>query len=745
MKKLFGFLLTVLIITIFAVSSFAAQVLLNPKFQALDDNGDLLSGGKVYAYAAGTTSAKDTYTDSTLGTPNANPVVLDSRGEADIYLSGSYKIILKDSDDVTIWTLDNVEGQGSTIVDFTLLSEYADLAAAITAIGATETTLWLDDTQAMDENVTLPVTLSVIGMKGHKITTTGYTFTINGSFEAGRYQVFSGTGSVVYGPTSLSDMSYPEWFGENTTPGTTVMDEEIQDAIEMVEGRTYGGTVSFDSNIYLADTTIDIVSDYVRLIGQGHGTTIQRTGDYGCTFDFDDASAAQYFCEIAHMTIEQKTNPMSTGAHIRVDNPYYFKAHDLFIKDGYIGIDQLAGINNRYTDIEVQVSETLYPTGSEAHSYFRLWKSADRANSSSVWITRFDGSSSINSDAHVLYGLLITSCDGVWLDESHIQGGSTANIYISPSDADSPIGGIRISNSWLDPPGDEIAGGHNSIVIGGATTGNYGWINISNNVIDGGNRNNYGIHINSGDVEDIHITDNHITRCGLTGIWAQSFDSDLEIRDNTISGNNYKESAGGYGVLITADLSNFDITDNTIGGGPLGVAGRQKYGIAVASGTGSNYIITGNNCAGNVTGGISDGGTGVNRVVANNSPIVTGGLASGVYDFAVHTGAVASYPIGYLPDNAVITRAYYQVITDPAGAGSSIAIGIPTDDAAGIVAATAFDNAIWDLGCHEAIQLGTVATFSERTTAVRAVQVTISGAVLTAGKIKVWWEYVVGE
>jgi len=76
--------------------------------QLFDDQGEVLAGGKVYFYEPGTTTAKDTYTTSSLGTANANPVILDSAGRATIWLNGDYKVILKDSSDVTIYTEDNI-------------------------------------------------------------------------------------------------------------------------------------------------------------------------------------------------------------------------------------------------------------------------------------------------------------------------------------------------------------------------------------------------------------------------------------------------------------------------------------------------------------------------------------------------------------------------------------------------------------------------------------------------------------
>src|SRR3990167_77648 len=85
-----------------------ATIAPSPKFVGLDSNGDPLASGKLYTYTAGTTTAKDTYTTQAGSVANANPVILDSRGEADVWLSGAYKFVLKDSADVTIWTVDNL-------------------------------------------------------------------------------------------------------------------------------------------------------------------------------------------------------------------------------------------------------------------------------------------------------------------------------------------------------------------------------------------------------------------------------------------------------------------------------------------------------------------------------------------------------------------------------------------------------------------------------------------------------------
>lgn len=89
----------------------------SPKFQAFDSNGDPLTGGKLYTYDAGTTDNKTTYKERTLETENANPIVLDSRGECACYFSGTIKLVLKTSAGSILWTMDNLKAGVSVLTD----------------------------------------------------------------------------------------------------------------------------------------------------------------------------------------------------------------------------------------------------------------------------------------------------------------------------------------------------------------------------------------------------------------------------------------------------------------------------------------------------------------------------------------------------------------------------------------------------------------------------------------------------
>jgi hypothetical protein len=105
-----------------------------------------------------------------------------------------------------------------------------------------------------------------------------------------------------------------------------------------------------------------------------------------------------------------------------------------------------------------------------------------------------------------------------------------------------------------------------------------------------------------------------------------------------------------------------------------------------------------------------------------------------------------------LPDNCVIVRAWYYVVTTfTSGSGSDAAtlqLGVNTDDATGIVAAIAISDVSnpWDAGLHEAVPDGTVANFTTQTTAQgRTIDLVIGVEALDAGEMNLFLEYVVTE
>jgi hypothetical protein len=86
--------------------------------QFFNNDGTVLSGGKIYTYAAGTSTPKATYTTSAGNIAHSNPIVLDSSGRVSggqiWLLEGAYKFSVFTSASVLIATYDNIGGIGAT-------------------------------------------------------------------------------------------------------------------------------------------------------------------------------------------------------------------------------------------------------------------------------------------------------------------------------------------------------------------------------------------------------------------------------------------------------------------------------------------------------------------------------------------------------------------------------------------------------------------------------------------------------
>lgn len=112
MRKLKAFLVLAGIFLLSGCPKVEAQTAVTlgpvPKAQFLDNTGAPLSGGKVFTYQAGTNTPLSTYTDSTGLIMNADPVILDAGGRANIWFQGqAYKIAVQNSGGTTIYTVDN--------------------------------------------------------------------------------------------------------------------------------------------------------------------------------------------------------------------------------------------------------------------------------------------------------------------------------------------------------------------------------------------------------------------------------------------------------------------------------------------------------------------------------------------------------------------------------------------------------------------------------------------------------------
>lgn len=285
MKRSYKLLMLPILIAIFLVSMFcisSASTLSYPKFKAFDTAGKPLNGGHLYTYKPGTTTPKVAYTNKAMTTQAANPIVLDVNGEAEVYLKGNYRLVLKNStDSQTLWTLDNVAGIGSsTLVS---IADYGDLASAVTAIGSTRVNLLIDQPQTLTANVIVPYTLSLQVINGGSITLGDYSLTINGPF-TGSWASFltNGTGRVTFG-TTFSGVVYTDYFGADPT-GLTTSATELNLAVAACPTggtvRSSSGTYDLGTSTFVIDKdiTVDFTGALITYSGSGIAVDVAPTG-----------------------------------------------------------------------------------------------------------------------------------------------------------------------------------------------------------------------------------------------------------------------------------------------------------------------------------------------------------------------------------------------------------------------------------------------------------------------------------
>lgn len=273
-----------------------------PKLQFFTAGGVPLSGGKLYSYAAGTTTPLATYTSSTGGTANTNPVILDSRGEANVWFSSAtYKLKLTSSTDVEVWTVDNLNGPDQATLASLAASSGSSLVGYIqSGSGAVATTVQarlrqyvsvIDfgaDTSGASSSSAAFTNANNLGnqvviTKGTYLLSTSVTFTVpviieygavitvpngvtlafNKGMDAGVYQCFNttGTGLVTFSPHDTPE-GFAEWWGAASGSGTNSGPAINKAIVALLKVQLMGAD-------YFCDETIKMQLDHRELCGVG--------------------------------------------------------------------------------------------------------------------------------------------------------------------------------------------------------------------------------------------------------------------------------------------------------------------------------------------------------------------------------------------------------------------------------------------------------------------------------------------
>ena len=198
--------------------------------QFFDNNGDPLSGGKIFTYAAGTTTNQATYTSAAGVTAHSNPIILDAAGRVpggEIWLTDGlqYKFVIKTSTDVLIGTFDNIIGINSNFVNFTTSDE-----VQIATAGQTVFTLTTMSYQPNTNNLVVYVdgVNQVEGGSYSYVETNSTTVTFTAGLHLGAVVKFVSAEALSTNVATAADTVYvPAGTGAVTTTVQTKLRETV--------------------------------------------------------------------------------------------------------------------------------------------------------------------------------------------------------------------------------------------------------------------------------------------------------------------------------------------------------------------------------------------------------------------------------------------------------------------------------------------------------------------------------------
>ena len=280
--------------------------------QLLDNSGNVLTGGKIYTYAAGTTTPATTYTSSSGITANSNPIILNSAGRVpyEIWLTDgtSYKFVLKDSNDTLIATYDNLIGINSNFIAYTSQQEIQTATAGQTVFNLT-TMQYQPGTNSLSVYVD-GVNQYGPGAQYAYVETDSDTVTFVNGLHVGASVKFTTATPVSSGSTNAENVAYdPPFTGAVATnveaklaqtvsvkdfgavgDGVTDDTQAIQDAIDYLDS-VDGGTLEFPKGTYGITGTIFVKSN-ITLYGQGRPEIIAIDDISGAMIQFGYTTGA---------------------------------------------------------------------------------------------------------------------------------------------------------------------------------------------------------------------------------------------------------------------------------------------------------------------------------------------------------------------------------------------------------------------------------------------------------------------
>jgi len=587
--------------------------------QFFDNNGNPLAGGKIYTYAAGTTTNQATYTSASGIIAHSNPIILDAAGRVpsgEIWLTDGlqYKFVIKTSLDVLIGTFDNIAGINSNFVNYTIQEEIQTATAGQTvftlttmsyAAGTNSLTVFVDGVNQYDgvtyayvETNSTTVTFTAGLHVGALVKFTTAIFT-PGSVGNAADVVYdpAGTGAV---PTSvqvkLREFVSVKDFG---AIGDGVTDDTVAIQAAVDSFGSNGGTVFFPSGQYSISSTIAITKDNVWLQGDGTVyTTIINTSDTNTAIIWAAPNPATTFLfggGIRDMRIMVSASLDSNAVGLDVVKTYHWRMHDMIIENHLICLRlngaQIASITGS-TMFTGQYFALKAKTGSCA-VYLQNYAaaSAQTANVKFMDCTiagqlATDGT----RDPMAEFALLIDSCDTVFFDSCLFQQAETL-VKLKTSTSGYYIASLLFSNCFADGNlggTPAVASASYLFDISGSTSGvtiaDISWVGgaMSNSRVD-------GAVIDQSTAQNLQINPSVVSNIGRWAINAKNWNITLRIGASIRNtAQNAPTAADGGGIRVgTAQTSSSVVIESaSISGLDYSASVNGSPGVSGSLGTG---------------------------------------------------------------------------------------------------------------------------------------------------------------
>jgi hypothetical protein len=582
--------------------------------QFFTNSGAVLTGGKIFTYAAGTTTPQTTFTNASGSVPHSNPIILDASGRVpggEIWLTDGfvYKFLLKDANDVLIGTYDNIIGINSNFVNFTNDQEIQTATAGQTVFTLT-TTNYQPGTNSLSVFVD-GVNQYGSGAQYAYVETNSTTITFNSGLHVGAEvkfttsQLNSTAGSdaflVSYVPPFVGSVGTN--VGDKLAQTVSVMDfgavgDGVTDDTAAIQLALNSGAsvINFPQGTYIIDGGLTLTAPDTTLICTGATIKLKNNASLKRMLNITGAN-----CTVDGGTWDgNKANGNNTGSGFDSYNVFMFADRCTVkninsINTFGIGIkgfgNYLSALNNRIRNTE---SYGIFFDGNTLVSH-----TGNRAIGNTI-----DMSEGFITTQNVGQGILFTAGSGQAQIDWELSNNNIIGPQTSVQDQAINLGvrgrnGIVSNNTTRYGAMGFSEGGANTIIDGNrflelAGTVRYGIEPsggagvISNNVVTNALR---GV-IASGNLnfDGLTITGNHL-EAGTAGLGVN-----LQIgatgsgKNIVISGNYLKASSG---VYTGGDVKNLIISGNiVVGPSPTFASGR---GVFIDTPSTDAYVfITGN-------------------------------------------------------------------------------------------------------------------------------------------------------